>query len=368
MRDLEPAAPEVSRWIDQTVHGTANTQVGNHNAQLNVQGPLFNVQADGEVIPSTDDLRAMMAEPDVLHDTLQHHLVQRHSKRVLTSVLAVSAEQPEWELLFQEWVKHTPALHGQTWFVKVTVQRLIEELNDADAARRYWFFKLLFNGLLDAGNEEAALELFKYLLRQLERVERWENSHWNLAYGVAKTFWLKSDLGEKRQYPSPARCEEAQHWVDIHLRHTSDQLRHARSAHNTNEFLTALAYLLDSIASDQIISLIDYCTQDDWLAEILDLQTARELLNALDHSRRHSEWWDDEDTQESRLNRHRYADFVAKQILKHVEQQIGRTDYFYELVRRAGMTALDDGTLLSRYTFEISKRTFSTRQLRFEVV
>lgn len=355
LRELEPSVPAASRWIEQTVHGTAHTQVGSHNAQWNVHGPLVHVQASGEVLPSEDALRAMMAEPDVLHDTLEHHLVRQHSKRVLSSVLTVSAEQPEWELLFQEWVNHTPLLHGQTWFVKATVQRFTEELSDAAAARRHGFFNLLFKGLLDAGNEKAALELFKFFLSQLEQVAHWANSHWNLLNGVTTTFWLLSDLGEKRLYPSPERRDETQHMVDLYLRHMSDHLRHARNAHNTNEFLTALAYLLDSIPSDQIITLIDYCTQDNWLAEVLDRQTARELLNALDQSRLYSAWWESEDTQESRLFRHRYADFVATQILEYVEQQIGRTEYFYELVRRAGMQETDDRTLISRYVLEVMR-------------
>lgn len=339
--------------VEQTVHGTANAQIGNHNVQYNIS-PLHTA---GIEVPTVEELRELMTAPDSLSDLLEHHLVRQRSRRVLSRVLSVATEHLEWELVFQEWVKHTPELHGQAWFVKATVTRCAQHLSKEDASRRRDLFHLLFAGLLDTGQEKEALDLLKTFLTQLETVDLWVTDHWNVIYGVVKTFWKVNELGDVRQYPSEARRNETQFWVTTHLKHTADHLRRAKNANNTNQFLTALAYLLQDIDTDEMISLIDHCTRDEWLAEVLELQTARELLNALDQARQPSQWWDEEVSQDERLLRHSLSDMVAKQILRHVETQIGRTDYFYELVSRAGMKETPNGEWVSRFVLEVGHRS-----------
>lgn len=335
--------------VEQTVHGTANAQIGNHNVQYNIS-PL---NTAGTGIPTDEELRELMTAPDSLSDLLEHHLVRQRSRRVLTSVLSVATERPEWELVFQEWVKHTPELHGQAWFVKATVTRCAQRLTKEAASRRHDLFNLLFAGLLDIGQEKEALDLLRTFLTQLETVDLWETNHWNVIHGVARTFWKLDDLGDVRRYPSEARRDETQFWVTTYLNHTADHLRRAKNANNTNQFLTALAYLLQDIDTDEMISLIDHCTRDEWLAGVLDLQTARELLNALDQARQPSQWWDEDVSLQERLLRHSLSDMVARQILRHVETQIGRSDSFYELVSRAGMKETQDGEWVSRYTLAV---------------
>lgn len=338
-------APDV---FDLEVTGTANTQVGHINTQLNVSGPLLHLHAGGDrPVVSTGTLREALADPAVWHDLLEEQLVRQRSRAALTRILAVSSERPEYEALFHQWLRETPEIQGQLWFVKPALRHFTEALTDEAAQRRYALLRDLMDGLLGSLAAGEATALYKAFLTQLEHAPSWGHGHWNVLNAVTELFWLTPDVREVRPYRSEAHRQEAQEWVMIYLTHLADHLLREGKANTIHHFLMGLGHLVQDIRTDEMIHVIDRATQYEVLSLVLDQQAGRQLLNGLDFSRSPNDWMQSFDEEDRRL-RHLHVDDVANQILRHLERQMGRSPYFYELVRRAGMKEDAAGRFVSR--------------------
>jgi hypothetical protein len=268
----------------------------------------------------------------------------------LRLILKVTTEHPAHEALFQAWLRDTPEIQGQSWFVRPALTHLAEALTNEMARQRYDLLKELMDGLLwsQAQGVGDRVALFDDFLRLLEATPDWGEGHWNVLYAVARLFWLTAEGDEMRIYVSEAQHREAQDGAVLALSQLSQRLLRAGRATAINHFLTALAYLVQDVRTDEVIHMILRATEHASLATLLGLQTGRELLNGLDRARSAGPWIDAHDP-ESRAMRHAFVDDVANQILDHLEQQIGRNKDFHELVRRAGMRLGGDGRFVSRH-------------------
>lgn len=352
---LPPASEEHEQRepgsVEQVVHGQAYTQVGNLNTQLHVTGPLVQIGASVERPEvSADLLREALDDAAVWHDLLEEQLIRRRSRAALRLILQVATEHPAPEALFQAWLRDTPEIQGQSWFVRPTLTHLTHALTNEVAQRRYTLLRDLMDGLFrsQAQGARETVALFDAFLQQLEAAPDWGEGHWNVLYAVARLFWLTEQGGEMRVYVSEAQRHEAQDGAVLALSQLSHRLLRAGRVTTINHFLTALAYLVQDVRTDEVIHLILRATDHMSLATRLGLQTGRELLNGLDRARSAGPWADAGDPG-SRAMRHAFVDDVANQILKHLEQQLGRSEYFYELVRRAGMKEGADGRFVSRH-------------------
>lgn len=337
--------PEV---FDLEVSGTANTQVGHMNTQLNVSGPLhFYTEGERQVI-SIDALREALKDSSTWYDLLEAQLVRQRSRTTLTQILAVTSEQPEYEALFHQWLSDTPDIQGQLWFVRPALEHFSKDLTTETARRRLNLLRDLMDGLLESPAADKTLKLYKTFLTQLEGVPHWGQEHWNVLNAVTELFWLTPGMREVRSYRSESLRRELQEWATIYLTQLADRLLRQGDASTINSFLMGLGHLVQDIRTDDMIHVVERATRHKVLSSVLDQYSGRQLLNGLDYARRPSSWeeaWTDED----RRLRHSQVDDVANQILVYLEHQMGRSSYFYELVTRAGMEEDDQGNLVSRY-------------------
>ena len=341
---LDFAAPSSPIHVSQDVVGHAFAQSGDFNT-LNFTISGADVGEQQQQLPTLDNLRSLMGNPEALHDALERHLVRNSRLAVLTQVLRVSSENLDWEARFQNWLRLKPDLESQKWFFTTVLEYYVTELTAEFAEGRGSVLKAMFNNLFSAGHVDRASDHFVALMGLLQKAVSWQPEHGLLLCQSALPFWEKTNHGTAQTYPSESVREMTQRRILSAMEDLSRHIYDMRNSNAANLFLLSLAPLLNRTRSQDVVDLLNMCLDETWLDEVLSIATSKELLSVLNLARPTRFLSDFMLTPQEKTLRHLRVDVTANRILDHIRGRTASSADFDELVACAGMVKIDPWSL-----------------------